>query len=230
MFVRFRQTTSTIQVSIAVTSRVNGKVKQEHVAALGSVEVPLTVRGRLDFWKGLHERLARLSNRVDAATVLGKVHDRIPMVTPEEQRELQLENAKEDERFWSGLHEMNNEQAKGHADIAANAERTAMEAQGRATAAASKATEARERITKIEKGEVVQGGLGKSMTPEDVERILREQGWSTSDLKHCRIIHALSELGLFDAYVNGFATARERMERRRAIKMLRTALSAIDED
>ena len=57
------------------------------------------------FWQKLPERLARLSNRVDAAmqaTILSKVHERIPMVSADEQRSLQLENAKADEGFPFG--------------------------------------------------------------------------------------------------------------------------------
>jgi len=44
---------------------------------------------RIEFWRGLHERLAQLSNRLDAETrgkVMVAVHARVPMVTPEEQR------------------------------------------------------------------------------------------------------------------------------------------------
>ena len=41
------------------------------------------------FRRGLHERLAQLSNRLDAETrskVMVAVHARVPTVTPEEQR------------------------------------------------------------------------------------------------------------------------------------------------
>ena len=46
---------------------------------------------RIEFWHGLHERLAQLSHRLDAETrgkVMGAVHARVPMVTPDEQRAL----------------------------------------------------------------------------------------------------------------------------------------------
>jgi tripartite-type tricarboxylate transporter receptor subunit TctC len=52
-------------------------------------ETPPSVAARIEFWRGLHERLAQLSNRLDAETrgkVMVAVHARVPMVTPEEQR------------------------------------------------------------------------------------------------------------------------------------------------
>jgi hypothetical protein len=96
------------------TVRSNGRVRQEHVASLGSIELPLSVAGRLAFWKRLHERLHKLSNRVEPAMILGAVHERVPMVTPDEQRALQLENAEADAKLWEGLHELHAEQASGY--------------------------------------------------------------------------------------------------------------------
>lgn len=63
---------------------------------MGSVDVPPSIHGRLAFWAKLHERLAKLENRIDGeaqAKILGSIHARIPMVTPDEQRALQKENA-----------------------------------------------------------------------------------------------------------------------------------------
>jgi hypothetical protein len=87
MFVRFRKTPRRLQVSILETSRKAGKVASEHVASLGSVTLPMTVRGRQAFWAYLWDRLATLSNRVgaeDQARIRNAVHARIPMVLPDE--------------------------------------------------------------------------------------------------------------------------------------------------
>jgi hypothetical protein len=65
MFVRFRGTKRKLQASLVETRRVDGHVRHEHIAQLGSVEIPQTVAARSAFWKRLHERLARLSNRID---------------------------------------------------------------------------------------------------------------------------------------------------------------------
>jgi hypothetical protein len=124
MFVRFRQTPLRLQLSLVETHRVDGKVRHEHIASLGAIAVPPTVADRVEFWRKLHERLARLANRVDAGKVLGAVHARIPMVMPDEQRALQLENAKQDAGHWSSLHDMHAatvEEQKGLAAMAAGA-------------------------------------------------------------------------------------------------------------
>ncbi len=71
---------------------------------------PPSVADRIAFWAHLHERLGKLANRVNAEAqgkVLAAIHAKVPMVTADEQRTLQLENAKADVQFWdsmSGLH------------------------------------------------------------------------------------------------------------------------------
>jgi len=106
MFVHFRETPYGLAMSLVETRRENGKVRHEHVASLGSIETPLSVAARIEFWRGLHERLDQLSNRLDAETrgkVIGAVHARVPMVTPDEQRALQLEKAKGGAGQWSPI-------------------------------------------------------------------------------------------------------------------------------
>lgn len=104
MFVRFREYRQRLQVSLVETRRVGVKVRHEHNASLGAVEMPSTVADRIAFWQGVNDRLGKLSNRLDPTTqgkVRGELHARVPMVTPEEQRALQLENAETDERLRS---------------------------------------------------------------------------------------------------------------------------------
>ena len=87
MFVRFRQTPRRLQASLVETRRLDGKVRHEHIASLGSVEMPLTVAGRIAFWLGVNARFPMLANRIDPAMqgkLRGDIHNRIPMVTPDE--------------------------------------------------------------------------------------------------------------------------------------------------
>src|SRR5262245_60235445 len=89
MLVHFRETPYGLAMSLVETGRESGKVRHQHVASLGSIETPLSVAARIEFWRGLHARLAQLSNRLDAETrgkVIGAVHARVPVVTPDEQR------------------------------------------------------------------------------------------------------------------------------------------------
>jgi hypothetical protein len=92
MFVRFRETKNfreariRLRVSLVETRRMDGKVRNEHIASLGSVPMPPEVDDRLAFWKRLHERLANL-DRVNGgmqAKILEKIHVRIPMAMPDE--------------------------------------------------------------------------------------------------------------------------------------------------
>ena len=89
MFVHFRETPYRLAMSLVENRRENGRICHEHVASLGSIETPPSVDARIEFWRELHDRLAELSNRLDAETrgkVMVAVHARVPMVTPEEQR------------------------------------------------------------------------------------------------------------------------------------------------
>ena len=81
MFVHFRETPYGVAMSLLETRRENGTVRHEHVASLGSIETPPSVAARIEFWRGLHERLDQLSNRLDAETrgkVMAAVHARVP--------------------------------------------------------------------------------------------------------------------------------------------------------
>lgn len=88
MFARFRQSaTGRLQVSIVEPRRVNGSIKQEHVASLGSIETPPSVRARASFWRQTAERLHNLSNRIsedERAKIYNAIRARIPMPTDDE--------------------------------------------------------------------------------------------------------------------------------------------------
>jgi hypothetical protein len=95
MFVRFRQTPYGLQVSLIQTRREGGKVRHEHIAGLGAITIPASAADRIVFWRRLHGRLSALSNQIadEQAKILGAVHERIPMLTPDEQRDMQMQNA-----------------------------------------------------------------------------------------------------------------------------------------
>jgi hypothetical protein len=196
MFVRFRETPYGLAMSLVQTRRENGKVRHEHVVSLGSVEMPLTVAVRIEFWRRLHERLARLSNRLDAETqgkVLGAVHARVPMPTADEQRALQLENAKADAEQWSRLYGMHAATVEDHKGLAASVASTIAKVEGHAAEAAANAEAARERVERIERGENVEGGLGKPLTYEDMVVIMHKAGLTDDDIRYSQELSQLSE-------------------------------------
>jgi hypothetical protein len=104
MFVRFRTTTSKLQVSLIATRRSAGKVRHEHIASLGSAAIASSPSDRIVFWTRLR---ARLADRLDAeaqSAILAAVHARIPMPTQDEHHAEQLARARADAMFWETLH------------------------------------------------------------------------------------------------------------------------------
>jgi hypothetical protein len=194
MFVRFRETNSSLQISIVETRRENGRVRRDHVASLGSIAAPASIADRVKFWTGLHERLERLSNRLgpDAAKITAAIHERLPMPTPDEQRELQLENARADERFHAGLADMSSTTVSDHKALAASIERKIAADQAAATAHAERAAEARDRAERIEPGDEVIGGLGKPLDYNDKVKIIKQAGLTDADIRHIECVGYLS--------------------------------------
>jgi hypothetical protein len=97
-----RATTSCLFASVRHSSepRLAGKVCHEHTAGLGSIELTPTVEARLAFWRNIEDRLARLANRIsteDAARIRGSLSARSPIPSIEDQRGVQLTNARADD-------------------------------------------------------------------------------------------------------------------------------------
>jgi hypothetical protein len=184
------------------------------------------VEDRLAFWQRLHERLAKLSNRVDAtaqAKILSDIHIRIPTVTLDEQRALQLRNAEADERFWSSVHDLNEEKVEGHKQLVATAERTIVEGQAEMAKAAEVRDTAKARRECLERGENVSGGLGKPLTREDVDRIFRQAGRTASDMRFAADLHEAASGVDFDMFVDAMIAYTSRAQSR--LSMMRIMAS-----
>jgi hypothetical protein len=223
MFPRFHQTSSRLQVSLRESRRIGGKPCSEHIASLGSIPEPMTTADRVAFWTRLHQRLAKLSNRIGAeeqGKILGAIHARIPMVTIDELRTLQRENSEADEKFWAGLQGMKAELAEGHKEVAAKSARLAADAE--AGAAAEKASIAKDRIERLAKGEDVSGGLGKPMTLKDYEKVFRDAGWTAADIRFSKELHhSLRSDEEFEAFVQQNCEIMHRAEKSSRWKVLR---------
>src|SRR5262249_8793117 len=151
--------------------------------------------------------------------VLGAVHARVPMPTADEQRGLQLENAKTDADQWEWIHGTHAAMVQDHKGLAAMVADKIAEGETCAAEAAAKAKVARERVEGIERGENVEGGLGEPLGAKNVEKILRAAGYTTSDLRHARVLAELPEESL-KKLSEARMVAAERAERRAARKML----------
>jgi hypothetical protein len=225
MFVRFRQQGRRLQPSLMQTRRVDGKVRSEHIASLGSVDADMSVRERIAFWAKLPGRLDRLGNRVGAdehGKIYGALHDRIPMVTPEEQRAVQEENAKDDERFWDAMRDIGASNVEGHKALIARAETKIAEETPRVADADEKVEAAKSRLEKLKRGESVSGGLGKKF---DVVAAMKAAGWTPSMMRHARLLASLTEAELKQAisraHVSGAVDRAVNREVRRIIRARR---------
>lgn len=170
MFIRFRHNKTRLQVSLLEVTRLGGKVRNEHIASFGSIEAPQTVDARVAFWQRLHDRFAKLGNRLDAAAqakLFGDIHAKIPMPTLDEQRRLQLRNAEADEQLWSNVRGMAEDTRTGHQKVAEHGERTIADSEQAIINANEKVEIARNRVERLNNGEAVSGGLGKPRTRED---------------------------------------------------------------
>lgn len=195
MFVRFRRQANRLQASLIETRRAGEKIVAEHIGALGSVDAAVSVRERLAFWSKIPARLAKLGNRVshdEHPKLYAALHARIPMVTPEEQRAIQEENATDDERFWNALHDLNASDIEDQKQLIARAEAKIAAQKPLAVQAAEKAEAAKSRLEKIRRGEAVAGGLGKRL---DVDVMLKASGFSTRQMKRMQMMASLTDEG-----------------------------------
>jgi hypothetical protein len=112
------------------------------------------------------------------------------MVTPDEQRAIQEENAKDDELFWDALHDLNASDIESQKQLIARAEAKIAEQKPLAAQAGEKAEAARERLAKLKQGESVSGGLGKKL---DVLAMLKAAGFTTRQMKRMQLMASLTD-------------------------------------
>ena len=142
----------------------------EYIAGLGAITVPTSAADRIAFWRRLHDRLSALSNRIvdEQSKILDAVDERIPMPTPDELRDVHLENAKVDQRFWEGLRSACTPIRLKVTKAVIRCRRSELSPiakQAPRTPPSHAPEAAKERIERIERGETkVQSGLGKSLT------------------------------------------------------------------
>jgi hypothetical protein len=217
MFARFRVTPHRLQVSLVETRRTDGRVRHEHVAALGSAQLPLSPQNRLQFWEQLHPRLARLANRLDSeaqARTLASIHARIPMVNADERQALQIEAAKRDVTFWEVMRDSNAELSLGQQQLAQTAERNSVETKKAADEAAEHAVAAQDRLARLEHGEPM-----ATATSFDLRQKLRELGVTDGEIRHWGNVSRIHQIGADEEYLAAI-TPNKHHERRVARKIL----------
>jgi hypothetical protein len=84
----------------------------------------------------------------------------------------------------------------------------------------------------MERGEDVPG-IGKRMTPKDMEKILRNAGWTSADIKHAVTVAAISAYGedayrLFDEATKRLFKQRLKLEDKERHRAAREILAALE--
>jgi hypothetical protein len=154
------------------------------------------VASRVEYWQGLHQRLGRLSNRLDGemkAKILGAVHARVPMPTVDEIHALNLEEAKQHEAAWRWRHvsteaivEENKVRLKAAQRLVAEGEPLVASADEEVKAAAAR----RERIER-----------GENVSLPGKPPSLKELGITPAHDRHMRAVGALTE-EQFERFLN----------------------------
>ena len=176
MFVRFRETPYGLQVSLIQTRREGGKARHEYIAGLGAITIPTSAADRIAFWRRLHDRLSALSNRIvdEQSKILDAVDERIPMPTPDELRDVHLENAKVDQRFWEGLRRVHTDTIEGDEGVIGAAERAIANSEASAAKAAVHTKAAKERVERNRARRDSEEGLGKPLTRKEAGAIMMQ--------------------------------------------------------
>jgi hypothetical protein len=109
-----------LDVSLVETRRDGGKVKQEHIASLGSCPLPASMSDREAFWAQCEVRLAGLGNRIgpDMERLHKVLEARIPPLTDDDRAAM-------DAAAWDQLEAGWDDYAKRQIDNAVSLERFA---------------------------------------------------------------------------------------------------------
>ena len=126
-------------------------------------------------------------------------------------------------QFWDRLADANGATASDHEGLIATAETARASAAAEAAKAVEQATRAKDRITRIERGENVDGGLGKPTTFAD----LIKAGFTKTEIERLMQLSQVIDVYGFDFAKQVIVEARDHAER----KMVRALHRLIpDED
>jgi hypothetical protein len=209
MFARFRQVRDRLNVSIVEAARAGTRVRQSHIASLGSVPLPRSPADRVQFWLKAHQRLSTLSNRLDdemREAIMAAIHARIPIPTTEDQEAAKNSGKEANAALFAMLRDKHRALADVH--------RRGVEQE----------TAAAEAVDCLEAAYA-----SRPMTQLEVRRFLKSLGITTADLRHYQALAALCDSMGEDRIVpmlveHGLQAGDGA--RRRAVRSLRAASSA----
>jgi hypothetical protein len=190
MFVRFRERNGRLLISLAETRRLDGKVRQEHVADLGAVELAPSIEARVVFWKQLYERWHRISNRIGTeklGTILGAINARVPMVAVEEYPAARRAKAERGVESWGRHVESCQEQLALYQELKEKIEADMERWSAEAVRAQSNLDAAKAAL------DDPNAALPPELTYQEAYRIMRAMGWTNQRIYRARKLARMSE-------------------------------------
>jgi hypothetical protein len=113
------------------------------------------------------------------------------MASTDERKDAQLARARDDERFWSQIAEMQIETAEGYRRLAAKAGEDAAKADAAATDAKSHRDRAKARLADIEAGKLGPDTNAKPLTREDIRKIT---GMTRAEMQQCVRVGMIADI------------------------------------
>jgi hypothetical protein len=200
MHIRSRRHHRRLQISLIDTRRIDGKVRQEHVASLGSVPPDASVQDRVAFWTQVHPRLSRLDNRLDPATrgrVMGELHKLVPMVPVDTAVADKIKAATRNVKQSATMRDMFQETVAAKKAMVAKLQVDIAEGETHVANMADAVKRDEDKLRRLEAGEDVPV---REMTYAACRAILKAAGWTRSDFTHMERMQELDEAG-FDEYL-----------------------------
>ena len=151
---------------------------------------------------------------------MGDIHDRVPIVTPDEQRALQLENAKVDVDQWSVIRDLTAAKMADKEQLVAKVEANIAADKAVVSTADDATKKAQGRVAAIERGEIVEGGLGN---PQDWQELFKAAGITEADRRHAELLASIPE-DRWREFLDLFHRAMRRADRRISTRAARTIL------
>lgn len=195
MHIRSRLQHRRLQISLIDTRRIDGRVRQEHVASLGSVPPDQSVKDRAAFWAQVHPRMSRLDNRLDAAArarIMGELHELVPMVPLDTAIADRAGMAARNVKQSASLRDMFQETVEAKKAMVAALQREIAEGEAHVAKMAEAVERDEDKLRRLEAGEDVPV---RELSLADVRAICKAAGWTRSMFYKAERMQELDEAG-----------------------------------
>jgi hypothetical protein len=202
MHIRSRLHHRRLQISLIDTRRVEGKVRQQHVASLGSIPPGMTVQDRVKFWTQLHPRLSRLDNRLgpaERARIMGELYAVVPMVPINDAIAGKVDVARRNMDTSTRLRDMFQETVDNQKVMLAKLQRDIAEGEAQVAKMDEAVKRDEHKLNRLEAGEDVP--VVTELDYGAVRAICKKAGWTRSMFHRAALMARLDDEG-FQEYLD----------------------------